>query len=134
VAGFAHGGAIGGVQSGSYKHLQKIVSDTYKKNAKHANFTGNKTPEYAASHATTAAFAAMRKSAIASWMLRGGIGSAAPNVVQQHTSVNLYVAGSVRSDRDLEEMIQAIILQRNLRNPTSGVNLPAGRVGSSGSF
>lgn len=103
-----------------------------KKKPAMAHFTGDKTREWAASHAAAAVLRSMRKSAFSSWAM-GGI-SRGPDVVEQHTHVSLYVGGSIRSDRDIEAMIQAIILQRNLRNPTSGTNLPAGRVGSSGGF
>jgi hypothetical protein len=128
--GFAAGGQVMGTWKHTGMKLQKTVEAITKKNAKRSHFTGNTTAEYRASHAMAALIKSMRKSPMAAWMVRGGVGSAAPSVVQQHTSVNLYVAGSVRSDRDLESMIQAIILQRNLRNPTSGVNLPAGRAGA----
>lgn len=93
-------------------------------------FTGNKTREWAASHAAAAVLHNSQKSAFTSWMHGNGGFSRAPGVVEQHTHVNLFVGGSIRSDRDIEAMIQELILQRNLRNPTSGVNLPAGRVGS----
>jgi hypothetical protein len=132
MAGFSSSGQVMGSFTHTGMKLQKTVEAITKKNAQRAHFTAGNTAEYHKSREIAAMLKSLRSSPMAAWMLRGGAGSAGPNVVAQHTSVNLYVGGSVRSDRDLEAMIQEIILQRNLRNPTSGTNLPAGRVGNSG--
>lgn len=114
VKGFARGGPV--------------IAKSPKHAASHP-FTGNTRPEFLISNKAAGRLGAYRIGAESAWMMRGGAGSGGTMVVQHAPVINVHVYGTVVSQRELDDHIQEIVLQRNLRNPTSGVNLPSGRVG-----
>lgn len=97
------------------------------KHAQQAHFTANRTSDWAASHAAASMIGAYRRSSESAWMTRGGVGSGHGEVVQhiQHITV----MGSLLTERQLDDRIQEANLQRNIRNPTSGLSLQSGRIG-----
>jgi HAMP domain-containing protein len=118
------------INAGAYTHrLPPPTVSHPSKNAKHANFTADKSAQYSASHAAASMMGAYRRSTESAWMTQGGIGSGRGVVVQHVTNVT--VMGSIMTEREFNDRIQENTLQRNLRNPTSGVNLQGGRIGVS---
>ncbi len=82
-------------------------------------------PEYQAATAVQGSLEAMRAS-IYGGFFRGGpptLGSAHGSVVQHITTVNVHVAGSIRSDRELAQVVQ-----RQLITNRMPVSLPGGRL------
>jgi hypothetical protein len=81
-------------------------------------------PEHLASLAAQQALASMRASVYGGFSRGGrpGIGSSGSTVVQHVTTINVNVAGSIRSDQDI-----AKIVQRQLLTNRMPVSLPAGR-------
>ena len=82
-------------------------------------------PEYLAALAAQNALAAMRNTVYGGYF-RGGpstLGSAHGSVVQHVTTVNVHVAGSIRSDRELAQVVQQQLITNRMP-----VSLPGGRL------
>lgn len=115
-----------GLVAGGYVHRGPSPS-VGKSSGKKANFTADRSADWAAAHSASSMLGAYRRSPESAWMMNGGIGSSSGIVVQHITQVT--VMGSLLTERQLNDSMQEANLQRNLRNPTSGVSLQGGRIG-----
>ncbi|MGH3161921.1 MAG: phage tail tape measure protein [Streptosporangiaceae bacterium] len=108
---------------GQYNHYQDLLKNGGEAPSRlSAQLQGRS--EFQGALASQHLLAAMRGSAASAWSLTGsgaGIGSGHGTVVQQ-TTVNLNVAGSVRSDREIVGMVQ-----QGLLTGRKTTTLPAGR-------
>lgn len=117
---------VQGFATGGYAH-QTAPPSKGRASGKKANFTADRSADWAAAHSASSMLGAYRRSPESAWMMNGGIGSV-PGMVVQHIT-NVTVMGSLLTERQLNDSMQETTLQRNLRNPTSGVNLQGGRIG-----